>query len=176
MASTEDVLNVAVAVVLAGLSVLVLVAGVGTFVETIRTHGVRSGVVALLDNTLLVLMLVEILHTVGISLREHHLVPEPFLVVALIAAIRRMLVITAELGLPSESKAVTFRLALQELGLLTILVLILVIALIALWRAGVSRDAPEEAEPSRESLGDGVATTSSQEDRRPHSPATTTDP
>ena len=148
MASVEDVLNVAVAVVLAALSVVVLVSGFGAFAESTWGHGdgIRSGIVGLLDNTLLVLMLVEILHTVGISLREHHLVPEPFLVVALIAAIRKMLVITAELGLPSESKAVVFRLALQELGLLTMLVLILVIALIALWRTGVSRDAPPEAE------------------------------
>jgi len=147
MASVEDVLNVAVAVVLVALSVAVLISGVGEFIESISGTGIRAGVVGLLDNTLLVLMLVEILHTVGISLREHHLVPEPFLVVALIAAIRKMLVITAELGLPTESKAVMFRLALQELGLLTVLVLILVIALIALWRAGVSRDVPpEEAE------------------------------
>jgi uncharacterized membrane protein (DUF373 family) len=150
MASVEDVLNAAVAVVLSALSVVVLISGASGFVDSIRGNEVRSGVVSFLDNTLLVLMLVEILHTVGISLREHHLVPEPFLVVALIAAIRRMLVITAELGLPSEAKAVTFRLALQELGLLTVLVLILVIALIALWRAGVSRDVPQEAEEAEE--------------------------
>src|SRR5438094_461463 len=116
MASVEDVLNMAVAVVLSALAVVVLISGASGFFESIRGSGVRTGVVSLLDNTLLVLMLVEILHTVGISLREHHLVPEPFLIVALIAAIRRMLVITAELGLPGESKAITFRLALQELG------------------------------------------------------------
>ena len=43
-----------------------------------------------------VLMLVEILHTVRISIRSHFLVTEPFLVLGLIAAIRRILVITLE--------------------------------------------------------------------------------
>ena len=51
---------------------------------------------AVLNELLLVLMLVEILHTVRISIRSHILVTEPFLVVGLIASIRRMLVITLE--------------------------------------------------------------------------------
>ena len=41
-------------------------------------------------------MLVEILHTVRISIRSHVLVTEPFLIVGLIASIRRVLVITLE--------------------------------------------------------------------------------
>jgi Phosphate-starvation-inducible E family len=41
-------------------------------------------------------MLVEILHTIRISVRSHVLVPEPFLIVGLIATIRRILVITLE--------------------------------------------------------------------------------
>jgi hypothetical protein len=44
------------------------------------------------------LMLVEILHTVRISIRSHVLVTEPFLVIGLIASIRRMLVIGLELA------------------------------------------------------------------------------
>jgi hypothetical protein len=49
-------------------------------------------------------MLVEILHTVRISIRSHVLVTEPFLVIGLIASIRRMLVISLELA-PSPNKA-----------------------------------------------------------------------
>jgi hypothetical protein len=44
------------------------------------------------------LMLVKILHTVRISIRSHVLVTEPFLVIGLIASIRRMLVISLELA------------------------------------------------------------------------------
>jgi uncharacterized membrane protein (DUF373 family) len=53
-------------------------------------------VVDLLDRILLILMIAEILYTVQVSFREHTLSPEPFLIVGLIAATRRILVITAE--------------------------------------------------------------------------------
>ena len=131
---TEDTLNMVVAVVLAGLAVAVLVSGLGSFVADLRADELRTGIVELLDNMLLVLMLVEILHTVGISLKEHQLKPEPFLVVALIASIRRMLIITAELGGPTPENAEVFELAMQELMILTALVLVLVVALIAVRR------------------------------------------
>src|ERR1700675_1237525 len=58
---------------------------------TIATETLR-----VLDQLLVVLMLVEILHTVRISIHSHFLVTEPFLVVGLIASIRRILVITLE--------------------------------------------------------------------------------
>jgi len=50
----------------------------------------------LIDRLLLVLMLLEILHTLRISIRSHRLVVEPFLVVGLIASIRRTLVLTMQ--------------------------------------------------------------------------------
>jgi len=53
-------------------------------------------VLRVLDQLLMVLMLVKILHTVHISIRSHTLVTEPCLVVGLIAFIRRTLVITLE--------------------------------------------------------------------------------
>jgi phosphate-starvation-inducible protein E len=51
-----------------------------------------------LDELLVALMLVEILHTVRISIHSHVLVTEPFLVIGLIASIRRMLVISLEMA------------------------------------------------------------------------------
>src|SRR5579863_7516090 len=59
-------------------------------------HSFAVEILQVLDQLLVVLMLVEILHTVRISIRSHILVTEPFLVVGLIASIRRMLVITLE--------------------------------------------------------------------------------
>jgi hypothetical protein len=44
----------------------------------------------------LILLVIELLYTVQVSFREHGLIPEPFLLVGLIAAIRRVLVLTAE--------------------------------------------------------------------------------
>jgi len=48
------------------------------------------------DDVLLVMMTMEIVYTVTLSLQSHKLVAEPFLVIGIIAAIRRTLVITAE--------------------------------------------------------------------------------
>jgi hypothetical protein len=93
-----------------------------------------------LDQLLAVLMLVEILHTVRVSIRSHVLVTEPFLVVGLIASIRRMLVITLEAatftkeGSWSAQGASIFRASMVELGLLGMLILILVFCITLLRR------------------------------------------
>ena len=58
--------------------------------------GESLSLVVTIDRILLVLMVIEILHTVRVSFREGALVCEPFLVVGLIASIRRVLVITLE--------------------------------------------------------------------------------
>lgn len=93
-----------------------------------------------LDQLLVVLMLVEILHTVRISIRSHVLVTEPFLVVGLIASIRRMLVITLEAATLSKGGPWTpevasiFRASMIELALLGLLVLILVFSITLLRR------------------------------------------
>jgi uncharacterized membrane protein (DUF373 family) len=93
-----------------------------------------------LDQLLVVLMLVEILHTVRISIRSHFLVTEPFLVVGLIASIRRILVITLEAanltkaGSFSAENAAIFRANMIELGLLGLLILILVFSITLLRR------------------------------------------
>ena len=50
---------------------------------------------------LLVLVIIELLYTVQVSFREHALVPEPFLIVGLIAVTRRILVVNAAFaGMP----------------------------------------------------------------------------
>lgn len=108
-------------------------------------HGIRhwtisSETFAVLDHLLIVLMLVEILHTVSISIRSHVLVTEPFLVVGLIASIRRILVITLEVstitkgGTWSAQDVSVFRAAMLELGLLGLLILILVFSITLLRR------------------------------------------
>jgi hypothetical protein len=77
-------------------------------------------------------MLVELLYTVQVSFREHALVPEPFLIVGLIAATRRILVVTAEVGKLAQEGGTVFLHAMLELGLLTTMVLIFVVALVLL--------------------------------------------
>jgi hypothetical protein len=57
---------------------------------------------------------IEILYPVQVSFREHGLVPEPFVLVAMIAAVRRILVLTAEFGKLMERGAPVFRYAMIE--------------------------------------------------------------
>src|SRR6202011_8493 len=104
-------------------------------------------VLRVLDQLLVVLMLVEILHTVRISIRSHTLVTEPFLVVGLIASIRRILVITLEAAaLTKQGKwttpegATIFRASMIELGLLGVLIFVLVYSITLLRRS------PEKSE------------------------------
>jgi hypothetical protein len=125
----EDVVYVALGLLLAASAIALLASAGVAFVRTVADGEVAGRVVSILDQLLLVLMIIEILYTVQVSFREHALVPEPFLVVGLIAGIRRVLVITAELSNVAERNPETFRHAMLELGLLTLMVLALVTAL-----------------------------------------------
>jgi uncharacterized membrane protein (DUF373 family) len=87
---------------------------------------VSEAILRMLDRLLLVLMLVEIMHTVRISVGKKVLVIEPFLVVGLIAAVRRILIVTAEQANPTAEHAVEFQMAMLELGILTFMILALV--------------------------------------------------
>jgi uncharacterized membrane protein (DUF373 family) len=64
--------------------------------RSLHANADTDSLVFAIDRLLFVLMVVEILHTVRVSFRSGTLVAEPFLVVGLIASIRRVLVITLE--------------------------------------------------------------------------------
>lgn len=86
--------------VLGGL--LAIVAAIGTVGAALTLANAATDVhspfalVVAIDRILLVLMIIEILHTVRVSFHDGALACEQFLIVGLIASIRRMLVITLE--------------------------------------------------------------------------------
>jgi uncharacterized membrane protein (DUF373 family) len=84
----------------------------------------------MLDRILLVLLVVELLYTVQVSFREHTLVPEPFLIIGLIAATRRVLVLTAEFPKLLEQGNEAFRNGMIELALLALLIVALVASIV----------------------------------------------
>jgi uncharacterized membrane protein (DUF373 family) len=133
----EDVLYVALGVLLAAGALVLLADATLTFVANLLAGTLPARMISLLDRVLLVLMFAEILYTVQVSFREHALVPEPFLVVGLIAAIRRVLVITAEFADVKETASEIFKATMVELGLLTVLSLVLVVSLVLLRRRPV---------------------------------------
>jgi uncharacterized membrane protein (DUF373 family) len=125
----EDIAYVALGLILA-VSAMALVGTVALALgQALLAANLSDKIVELLDQVLLILMIVEILYTVQVSFREHILVAEPFLIVGLIAAVRRVLILTAEFSKPAEVVEATFRNAMFELGLLTILILALVFSL-----------------------------------------------
>lgn len=126
----EDVTYVGLGVLLAVSALFLLLAAAWTLIEGLSLSGLAKDLtVEVVDQILLVLLIIEILSTVQVSFREHVLTPEPFLVVGLIAAIRRILIITAEFSNPSEVLEAAFRNAMFELGLLTVLIFSLVFSL-----------------------------------------------
>jgi len=97
-----------------------------------------ASIVITVDRLLFVLMLVEILHTVRVSFRSGTLICEPFLIVGLIASIRRVLAITLESSQATEPGKWTpdlgaiLQSTMIELGVLGGLILIKVISIVLL--------------------------------------------
>ena len=141
----EDVVYVGLALLLAGSALMLLLDGGIAFVRHLVTGALPAHVIELLDRILLILMLVEVLYTVQVSFREHTLVPEPFLIVGLIAATRRILVLVAELNKFLEQPTEAFRNAMTELGFLTVLSVALVGSLVMLKRRGPSPSGADRA-------------------------------
>lgn len=136
----EHSLYVALAVLLCATSVLAL-AGAGVMLWAgLGDWAATNSVFVVIDRLLVVLMLVEILHTVLVSVRSGALTCEPFLIVGLIASIRRILVITLESsqavqqGANSDTAERVFRTSMIELGVLGMLVLVMVASIYLLRR------------------------------------------
>lgn len=128
--------------VLLSVTALATIIGAGQILWQSVVHWtIANDTLRVLDQLLLVLMLVEILHTVRITVRSHIvLAAEPFLLVGLIASIRRILVISLEMsaltkaGNWSPDGETIFRASMLELGLLVALVLVLVVCITLLRR------------------------------------------
>jgi uncharacterized membrane protein (DUF373 family) len=120
----QDLLSVIVGVLLVVLAAVVLVLGIVDFFRDVTHGAVESAVINLLNRVLLVLILVEIMHTVVLSLRAHHLVTQPLLAVGLVAVIRKILFV-----LSSEESVST-----AELALLIAMIAVFVAALILVSR------------------------------------------
>jgi uncharacterized membrane protein (DUF373 family) len=123
------------------------VAGAGlTLWSALWEKGDADALVVTIDRLLFVLMVVEILHTVRVSFRSGTLVCEPFLIVGLIASIRRVLVITLESSQANQPGKWTpdsqelLNSTMLELVVLGALILIMVIS-IALLRHSERRPA-----------------------------------
>jgi hypothetical protein len=135
--AVEDIVYLGLGLLLAGSSVALLVSGMIRIGQNLMARSLTRNIVPLLDRILLILLVVELLYTVQVSFREHGLIPEPFLLVGLIAAIRRVLVLTAEFAQVHDEPETVFKHFIIELVVHTVSIVALVISLVLLRKRGV---------------------------------------
>ena len=126
----ESVVLVLIGVALVLVAVLLLYSSMYDLNEAVREGpgAIEHKAIEILNTVLLVMMTMEIVYTVAISLQSHTLNAEPFLIIGVIAGIRRTLVITAT-STDQEANPERFHNMLVELGLLAATVLALAAAI-----------------------------------------------
>ncbi len=136
----EHATYVALGVLLSLTAVMALAATVALMWSSLGQWTSDDAVLQIIDHLLFVLMVVEILHTVRASMRTGGLTCEPFLVVGLIASIRRVLVIalrssqTTQDNQMSEAAERLFRASMEELLVLALLIVVMVGAIYVMHR------------------------------------------
>lgn len=99
----------------------------GTAIFAVVEEGALETALVILDRVLLIFIFAELLNTIGVIVRESEIVAEPFILIGLIAVVRRILAVTVDieqsLGTPKFDDLIL------ELGVLTALVLALAAAL-----------------------------------------------
>src|SRR5208337_1263440 len=129
----QDLVSVVVGVVLIVLAGAELVSGIIDFFTDVKKTSLDQAGVNLLIR-------VEIVHTVVLSLQAHHLVAQPFIIVGLVAVIRRILVDLSGTGtVPTP-----------QLALLIAMIVVFVAALLAVtwfdrrWKGSETEVADQE--------------------------------
>lgn len=142
---------VAISVMLV-LALLLALAGSGKILWVgLQDWSGESAIFHIIGRLLFVLMLVEILNTVQASMRTRTLVCEPFLIVGLIACIRRILVITLETSQITQldhwkaDNLPLFQASMLELAVLALLIVVLV------WSIRVTRASARQMQNAVES-------------------------
>jgi uncharacterized membrane protein (DUF373 family) len=149
----ENIAYVVLGLLLAVAALLGVLGAASSLWDAVLRLGDGTALILAIDRLLFVLMVVEILHTVRVSFRSGALVCEPFLIVGLIASIRRILVITLESsqahqpGKWSPEADAMLRATMLELGVLSVLILVMVISIYLLRRRrGGEEDGGEVAD------------------------------
>jgi uncharacterized membrane protein (DUF373 family) len=122
----ERIAYVAIALALSVPIVMLVFSAAISMLEVFEV-GVLETSLTVLDRVLLAFLFVELIDTVRVTVRERGIfIAEPFLLVGLIAVVRRILLLTAEIERVSAEE---FQNKLIELGVMTALVIVLTVAL-----------------------------------------------
>ena len=139
----ERIAYVAIALALS-IPIVMLVFSAAISMLEVSEVGVLETALTVLDRVLLAFIFVELIDTVRVTVRERGIfIAEPFLLVGLIAVVRRILLLTAEI---EQASAEEFQNMLIELGVMTGLVIVLTGALYFTRRMRLSEKELESAE------------------------------
>src|SRR5438105_3028577 len=130
LGTAESVVLSLIGVALVLVAVLLLYSSMYDLIAAVHEGpgAIEHKAIEILNTVLLVMMTMEIVYTVAISLKSHTLNAEPFLIIGVIAGIRRTLVITAT-STENEAKPEVFYNTLIELGLLAATVIAMTVAI-----------------------------------------------
>ena len=123
----EITLDIALAGVLVIAIALIGADTIGLVAEGIQEGGIDAALL-ILDRVLLVFIIAELLYTLRLSLARTQLILEPFLIIGLVAVVRRVLVVTAQAE-RILSEGGNLEPILWELGVLAGLIVSLAVAL-----------------------------------------------
>jgi uncharacterized membrane protein (DUF373 family) len=132
----ETAIYVTVGVFLAAAAAFLLIGTLNDLRHAISsgTNSVDVGVLVL-DRILLMLIVAELVYTLGLVIHTHELSAEPFLFIGLIAVVRRTLIVTASLeSFPASGRTLTN--ILLQLGGLSLLAVALAVAVYLVRRSG----------------------------------------
>ncbi|MBN1153380.1 hypothetical protein JXB12_00515 [candidate division KSB1 bacterium] len=126
--NAEYIIYLLVGVLLIITAFYILFQSLITIIDEFADAEYIHAVLHMIDRILLTMMIVEILYTVRVSLKSHSLCAEPFLIVGLIAAIRRILLISVESAYLLEK----FKYHIIEIGVLGVIIFIFVCSIVML--------------------------------------------
>jgi len=139
----ERIAYLAIALALS-VPIVMLVVSAAMIMLEVSEVGVLETVLGVLDRLLLAFIFVELINTVRVTLSERGIfIAEPFLLVGLIAVVRRILLLTAALEQTTSTEE--FQNMLLELGVMTGLVIVLTIALYFTRRMRLSEQETESS-------------------------------
>ncbi len=137
----ETFLNGIALLLLVAAAALVIVGSAEAVFDAVASKGgAISGGVLVLDRILLVLIIAELAYTLRTVLESHEIAVDPFLFIGLIAAVRRILIVTARLDQSTPQPSDEFDRLMIELGLLSVLVFAIATAIVMI-RIGRGRSA-----------------------------------
>ena len=126
----DDYIQMGISVVLLASSAIILIYSSYHFIDEMKVNMINA-VFHLLQKLFLIMIILELMNTVLTYLKEHTIPLEPFIVIGIISALRKLLMAGAHISI-MEGESINellFKQYLYEIGFNTFVVLILVIAL-----------------------------------------------